>query len=73
LINIMFASLVGIVSSTLISGTMRLIVYIMALVEIGTSLLLATISPETLLAMTSGGGCRWSGCRPLVDLDCGNL
>jgi hypothetical protein len=56
LISIMFASLVGIASSALILGTVRLIVYIVALVEIGTSLLLATISPGTSLVMTLGGG-----------------
>jgi hypothetical protein len=43
LINIMFTSLVGIASSALISGTVRLVVSIMALIKIGTSLLLATI------------------------------
>jgi hypothetical protein len=69
----MFASMVRIMSSTLILGMVCLIVYVMALVKIGTSLLLATISPGTSLAMTSGGGCRWSGCMPLIDLDCGNL
>jgi hypothetical protein len=45
-----------------------LIVYIMALVKIRTSSL-----PGASLAMTSGGGRRWSGCTPLVDLDCGRL
>jgi hypothetical protein len=49
LISIMFASLVGVASSALISGTVRLIVHIVALVKIGTSLL-----PGTSLAMTSG-------------------
>jgi hypothetical protein len=47
---------------------MRLIVYIVALVKIRTSLL-----PGASLAMTSGGGHRWSRCTPLVDLDCGCL
>jgi hypothetical protein len=56
LISIMLASLVGIASSALISGMVRLIVYIVAQVKIGTSLLLATISSGTSLAMTSGGG-----------------
>jgi hypothetical protein len=68
LISIMLASLVGIASSTLISGVVRLIVPIMALVKIGTSLL-----PATSLSMTLGGGSRWSGCMPLVNLDCGRL
>jgi hypothetical protein len=52
----MLASLVDIASFALILGTVRLIVYFMPLVKIGTSLLLATISPGTSLAMTSGGG-----------------
>jgi hypothetical protein len=56
LISILLASLVGIVSFALILGMVRLIVYFMPLVKIGTSLLLATISPGTSLAMTSGGG-----------------
>jgi hypothetical protein len=64
----MLASLVGIAPSTLISGTVCLIVYIMALVKIGTTPL-----PRTSLVMTSGGGHRWSGCTPLVDLDYGCL
>jgi hypothetical protein len=68
LIGVMLASLVDIASSALISGTVRLIVSVVALVKIGTSPL-----PGTLLTMTSGGGCRWSGCTPLVDLDCGRL
>jgi hypothetical protein len=68
LISVMLASLVGIVPFALISGTVRLIVYIMALVKIRTSLLLGAS-----LAITSGGGHRWSGCTPLVDLDCGCL
>jgi hypothetical protein len=68
LISIMFASLVGIASYALISGTVLLIVHIVALLKIGTSLL-----PGTSLAMTSGGGRRWSGCTPLVDLDRGSL
>jgi hypothetical protein len=55
LISIMFASLVGIASSALISGTVYLVVSIVALIKIWTSLLLATISPGTSLAMTSGG------------------
>jgi hypothetical protein len=67
LIGIILASLVGIVPSTLISGTMRLIVYVMALVKIRTSL------PGASLAMASGGGRRWSRCTPLVDLDYGRL
>jgi hypothetical protein len=46
----------------------RLIVYIMALVKIRTSSL-----PGASLVVTSGGGCRWSVCTPLVDLDCGRL
>jgi hypothetical protein len=40
----------------------------MALVKIRTSSLRGAS-----LAMTSGGGCRWSGCMPLVDRDCGRL
>jgi hypothetical protein len=68
LIGVMLTSLVGIVPSALISGTMRLIVYVVALVKIRTSLL-----PGASLAMTSGGGHRWSRCTPLVDLDCGRL
>jgi hypothetical protein len=51
LISIMLALLVGIASFGLISGVVRLIVPVMALVKIGTTLL-----PGTLLAMTSGGG-----------------
>jgi hypothetical protein len=68
LIGVMLASLVGIASFALISGMVRLIVHIVALVKIGTSLL-----PGTSLAMTSGGEHRWSRCTPLVDLDCGRL
>jgi hypothetical protein len=68
LISIMFASLVGITSFTLISRSVCLIVYIMVLVKVRTSPLLGTS-----LAMTSGGGCRWSGCTPFIDLDYGNL
>jgi hypothetical protein len=68
LISIMLDSLVSIASSTLISGTVHLIVHVVALVKIGTSLL-----PGTSLPMTLGSGCRWSGCTPLVDLDCGRL
>jgi hypothetical protein len=68
LIGVMLASLVGIVSSALISGTVRLLVYVVALEKIGTSLL-----PGTSLVMTSGGGRRWNKCTPLVDLDCGRL
>jgi hypothetical protein len=64
----MLASLVYIMPSALISGMVRLIVYVVALVKIGTSPL-----PRTLLAMTLGGGHRWCGCMPLVDLDCGRL
>jgi hypothetical protein len=64
----MLASLVGIAPSALISGTVHLIVYVMALVKIRTSSL-----PRASLAMTSGGGRRWSGCTPLVDLDCDHL
>jgi hypothetical protein len=47
---------------------MRLIVYIVALIKIRTSPL-----PGTSLAMTLGGGRRWSGCTPLINLDCGRL
>jgi hypothetical protein len=36
LISVMLASLVGITSSALISGTVRLIVYVMVLLNIGT-------------------------------------
>jgi hypothetical protein len=68
LISVMLALLVDIASSTLISGMVRLIVYVMALVKIGTSPLLGTS-----LVMTLGGGRQWSGCMPLVDLDCGCL
>jgi hypothetical protein len=68
LIGAMLASLVSIAPPTLISGTMRLIVYVVALVKIRTSLF-----PGASLAMTSGGGRRWSRCMPLVDLDCGRL
>jgi hypothetical protein len=50
LIGVMLASLVDIAPSTLILGTVRLIVYVVALVKIGTSPL-----PGTSLAMTSGG------------------
>jgi hypothetical protein len=70
---IMFASLVGITSFALILGTMRLVVPIVALIKIGTSLLLATILLGTSLAMTSGGRRRWSRCTLLVDLDYGSL
>jgi hypothetical protein len=74
LISIMFASLVGIVSSTLILGTVCLIVYIVvAPIKIGTSLLLVAVLPGASLAMTSGGRSQWRGCTPLVDLDCGSL
>jgi hypothetical protein len=68
LIGVMPASLVSIAPPALILGTMRLIVYVVALVKIRTSLL-----PGASLAMTSGGGRRWSRCTPLVDLDCGRL
>jgi hypothetical protein len=34
---------------------------------------LAMISRGTSLAMTSGGRRRWSGCTPLINLDCGRL
>jgi hypothetical protein len=68
LISIMLTSLVDIVSSALILGTMHLMVHVVALVKIGTSLLLGTLMP-----MTFGGGRRWSGCTSLVDLDCGRL
>jgi hypothetical protein len=68
LIGIMLASLVSIVPFALISGMVHLIVYVMALVKIGTSPL-----PRTSLAMTLGGGHQWSGCTPLIDLDCGCL
>jgi hypothetical protein len=68
LIGVMLASLVSIAPPALISGTMRLIVYVVALVKIRTSLLLGAS-----LAMTSSGGRRWSRCTPLVDLDCGRL
>jgi hypothetical protein len=68
LIDVMFASLVGIMASSLISRTVRLIVHVVALVKIRTSSLLGAS-----LAMTSGGGRRWSRCTPLVDLDCGRL
>jgi hypothetical protein len=68
LIGVMLASLVDIASFALISGAMRLIVPVVALVKIGTTLL-----PGTSLSMTSGGGSRWSGCMPLVDLDCDHL
>jgi hypothetical protein len=47
---------------------MCLIVNVMALVKIRTSSL-----PGASLAMTLGGGCRWSRCTPFVDLDCGRL
>jgi hypothetical protein len=66
LVGIMLASLVDIAPFALISRTMRLIVYAVALVKIRTSLL-----PGASLAMTSGGGRRWSRCTPLIDLDCG--
>jgi hypothetical protein len=66
LIGVMLASLVDIASFALISGTVSLIVYVVALLKIRTSPL-----PATSLAMTSGGERRWSGCTPLVDLDCG--
>jgi hypothetical protein len=46
----------------------RLIVNVMALVKIRTSSL-----PGASLAMTPDGGCQWSRCTPLVDLDCGRL
>jgi hypothetical protein len=68
LIGVMLASLVGIAPSALISRMVRLIVYVVALINIRTSSLLGAS-----LAMTSGGGRRWSGCTPLVDLDCGRL
>jgi hypothetical protein len=68
LIDVMFASLVGIMASSLISRTVRLIVHVVALVKIRTSSLLGAS-----LAMTLGGGRRWSRCTPLVDLDCGRL
>jgi hypothetical protein len=51
LIGVMLASVLSIASSALISGIVRLIVYVVALVKIGTSSLLGTS-----LAMTSGGG-----------------
>jgi hypothetical protein len=60
--------LVGIAPSALISRTVHLIVNVVALVKIRTSLLLGAS-----LAMTSGRGCRWSRCMPLIDLDCGRL
>jgi hypothetical protein len=60
--------LVGIAPSTLISGSVRLIVNVVALVKIRTSSL-----PEASLVMTPGGGRRWSRCTPLIDLDCGSL
>jgi hypothetical protein len=68
---ITFASLIGvmlvsIMPSSLISGTVRLIVHVVALVKIRTSLL-----PGASLAMASGGRRQWSRCTPLVDLDCG--
>jgi hypothetical protein len=63
LIGVMLILLVGIAPSALILGMVRLIVYVMSLVKIGTS----------SLAVTSGGGRRWSGCTPVVDLDCGRL
>jgi hypothetical protein len=70
---IMFAPLIGVMlvdiaPSTLISGMVRLIVNVIALVKIRTSSLLGAS-----LAMTLGGGCQWSRCTPLVDLDCGRL
>jgi hypothetical protein len=68
LIGVMLASLVGIAPSALISGTVCLIVYVVALVKIGTTPL-----PRTSLVMTSGGGRRWSRCTPLIDLDYGRL
>jgi hypothetical protein len=68
LIVVMFASLVGIMPSSLISRTVRLIAHVVALVKIRTSSL-----PGASLVMTSGGGCRWSRCTPLVDLDYGRL
>jgi hypothetical protein len=68
LFGVMLASLVGIAPFALILGTVRLIVYVVALVKIRTSSL-----PGVLLAMTSGGGVQWSGCMPLVDLDYGCL
>jgi hypothetical protein len=64
----MLTSLVSIASFGLISGAVRLIVPVVALVKIGTTLL-----PGTLLAMTSGGGSQRSRCMPLVNLDCGRL
>jgi hypothetical protein len=73
LISIMFTSLVGITSFALILEMVRLIVPIGALIKIGTSLLLATISRGTSLVTTLRGRCRWSRCMPLVDLDCGSL
>jgi hypothetical protein len=73
LIGIKFTLLVSIASSALILGTMHLVVLIRALIKIGSSLLLATISRGTSLVMTSGGRRRWSGCTPLVDLDYGSL
>jgi hypothetical protein len=51
LVSIMLASPVGIASSALILGTVRLIVSVVALLKIGTTLL-----PGTPLSMTSGGG-----------------
>jgi hypothetical protein len=73
LISIMFASMVGIMSSTLISGMVRLVVSIVALIKIGASLLLATVLPGASLVMTLGDRRRWGECTPLVDLNCGNL
>jgi hypothetical protein len=52
LIGVMLTSLVGIAPSALILGIVCLIVYVVALVKIGTSPL-----PRTSLAMTSGGRC----------------
>jgi hypothetical protein len=68
LISIMLTSLVSIASFALISGVVHLIVHAVALVKIGTPLL-----SGTSLSMTSGGRSRWSGCTPLVDLECGRL
>jgi hypothetical protein len=68
LVNIKLASLVGIAPFALVSGMVRLLVYIVALVKIRTSSLTGAS-----LEVTSGGGCRKSGCTPLVDLDCGCL
>jgi hypothetical protein len=68
LIGVMLASLVGIMPFGLISGTVSLVVHVVALVEVRTSSL-----PKASLAMTSSGGRRWSRCTPLIDLDYGHL